>query len=83
MWGGDERYKSETRELDKEAQCCMYLATSVLFAINHMETLKVNGREKPTTSYRWTGWVWEEKNELKFKTSGKLRIGLEESMEYA
>lgn len=50
--GGDQCYKGETRELDKEAQCCMDLATSVLFAINHMVTLKVNGREKPTTSYR-------------------------------
>ena len=35
----------------------------------------------PAVSYKWTGWIWEKKNRMKFKTAGKLHIIVEEFME--
>ena len=35
-------------------------------------TLWITAREDPTVSYRWTGWVWEMINQLKFETSGRI-----------
>ena len=36
--------------------------------------LWITPRKNPAVSYKWTGWVWEMINQLKFETSGGLSL---------